>query len=206
MAISQSDQLFQLVKSLTKAEKRNFTFYSTRIQEADSLKYIQLFELMDKQKELNDHQILTKLKGIDKVQYSNLKRHLYKQLMTSLRMIHIQKKTDIQVREYLDYVDILYGKGLYLQSLKILDKAKILADKSNNDLLYLAILETEKNIESRHITRSGPDIVPDLIAKSEEKIKIIDSTAKLSNIRILLHSHYIKNGHVKNQDELEKFV
>ena len=89
---------------------------------------------MDKQKELNDHQILTKLKGIDKVQYSNLKRHLYKQLMTSLRMIHIQKKTDIQVREYLDYVDILYGKGLYLQSLKILDKAKILADKSNNDL------------------------------------------------------------------------
>ena len=139
MAISQSDQLFQLVKSLTKAEKRNFTFYSTRIQEADSLKYIQLFELMDKQKELNDHQILTKLKGIDKVQYSNLKRHLYKQLMTSLRMIHIQKKTDIQVREYLDYVDILYGKGLYLQSLKILDKAKILADKSNNDLLYLAM-------------------------------------------------------------------
>ena len=193
MAISQSDQLFQLVKSLTKAEKRNFTFYSTRIQEADSLKYIQLFELMDKQKELNDHQILTKLKGVDKVQYSNLKRHLYKQLMTSLRMIHIQKKTDIQVREYLDFVDILYGKGLYLQSLKILDKAKILADKSNNDLLYLAILETEKNIESRHITRSGPDIVPDLIAKSEEKIKIIDSTAKLSNIRILLHSHYIKN-------------
>ena len=44
------------------------------------------------------------------------------------------------------------------------------------------------------------------VAKSEEKIKIIDSTAKLSNIRILLHSHYIKNGHVKNQDELEKFV
>ncbi len=206
MPISQSDQLFQLVKSLTKSEKRNFTFYATRIQEADSLKYLQLFELLDKEKELNDTQILARLKGIDKGQYSNLKRHLYKQIMTSLRMIHILKKTDIQIREYLDYVDILYGKGLYLQSLKILDKAKVLADKSNNDILYLSILELEKNIESRHITRSGPDIVHELISQSEEKIRIIDSAAKLSNIRINLHSHYIKNGHVKNPEELDSFI
>ncbi|MBK8626609.1 MAG: hypothetical protein IPN86_13890 [Saprospiraceae bacterium] len=100
--------------------------------------------------------------------------------MVSLRMIHIQKKTDIQVREYLDYVDILYGKGLYIQSLKILDKAKALAEKSNNDLLSLAILETEKNIESRHITRSGTDMVPDLIEKSVAKIKTIEGVTKLS--------------------------
>ena len=206
MPISQSDQLFNLVKSLTKAEKRNFTFYSTRIQDADTLKYIHLFELLDKQKVLDENQILAKLKDVDKTQYSNLKRHLYKQLMVSLRMIHIQKKTDIQVREYLDYVDILYGKGLYIQSLKILDKAKALAEKSNNDLLSLAILETEKNIESSHITRSGTDIVPDLIEKSVAKIKTIEGVTKLSNIRILLHSHYIKNGHVKNQEELDAFT
>ncbi|MBK8625284.1 MAG: hypothetical protein IPN86_06910 [Saprospiraceae bacterium] len=91
MPISQSDQLFNLVKSLTKAEKRNFTFYSTRIQDADTLKYIHLFELLDKQKVLDENQILAKLKDVDKTQYSNLKRHLYKQLMVSLRMIHIKK-------------------------------------------------------------------------------------------------------------------
>lgn len=92
MPISQSDQLFQLVKSLTKAEKRNFTFYTSRIQDSDSLKYMQLFDMIDKQKDVNDNLILGKLKGVDKNQYSNLKRHLYKQLMMSLRMIHIQKK------------------------------------------------------------------------------------------------------------------
>lgn len=205
MPISQSDQLFQLVQSLTKAEKRNFTIYSSRIQDADSLKYIQLFEIIDKNKNVTDQLILSKLKEIDKTQYSNLKRHLYKQLMISLRMIHIQKKTDIEVREYLDFVDILYGKGLYLQALKILDRAKILATKSNNDILTLSILETEKNIESRHITRSGPDIVPSLISASEEKINTIDNITKLSNIRILLHSLYIKNGHVKNKSELDTF-
>jgi flagellar biosynthesis chaperone FliJ len=76
MPISQSDQLFQLVKSLTKAEKRNFTFYTSRIQDSDSLKYMQLFEMIDKQKDVNDNLILGKLKGVDKNQYSNLKRHL----------------------------------------------------------------------------------------------------------------------------------
>ena len=206
MPISQSDQLFQLVKSLTKSEKRNFTFYTSRIQDGDTLKYMQLFDLIDKQKEVNENLVLSKLKGVDKNQYSNLKRHLYKQLMVSLRMIHIQKKTDIQLREYLDYVDILYGKGLYLQSLKILDKAKILAENSDNDILFLAILETEKNIESRHITRSGPDMVPELIAKCDAKIQSIDNIARLSNIRILLHSHYVKHGHVKNIAELDDFT
>jgi hypothetical protein len=205
MPISQSDQLFQLIKSLSKAEKRNFTFYTSRIQDAETLKYIHLFDILDKQKILDEQQILLKMKGVDKNQYSNLKRHLYKQLMMSLRLIYIQKKLDIQLREYLDYVDILYGKGLYLQALKILDKAKVLAEKSDNDILYLAILETEKNIESRHITRSGPDMVPELIAKCDEKIQSIDNLARLSNIRILLHSHYIKYGHVKNSDELKEF-
>ncbi|MBK9257166.1 MAG: hypothetical protein IPM42_16945 [Saprospiraceae bacterium] len=206
MPISQSDQLFNLIKSLTKAEKRNFTFYATRIQDGDTLKYLQLFEYLDKQKTLDDNQILLKLRDVDKTGYSNLKRHLYKQIMISLRMLHIQKKTDIQVREYLDFVDILYGKGLYLQSLKILDKAKTLAEKSNNDLLSLAILETEKNIESRHITRSGPDIAPKLIEMSDEKIHTLDSITKLSNIRLLLHSYYIKNGHVKNTEDLTHFI
>ena len=206
MPISQSDQLFHLVKSLTKAEKRNFTFYSSRIQDTDSLKYMQLFDIIDKQKDLAENVIFSKLKGVDKNQYSNLKRHLYKQLMVSLRMIHIQKKTDIQLREYLDYVDILYGKGLYLQALKILDKAKQLAEKSDNDILYLAILETEKSIESRHITRSGPDMVLNLISQCDEKIESIDNIARLSNIRILLHSHYVKHGHVKNKAELDDFA
>lgn len=203
MPISQSEQLFQLVKSLSKSEKRSFTLYASRIQDVDSLKYMQLFDIIDKEKNCTDALIQAKMKKMDKTQYSNLKRHLYKQVMASLRMTHISKKTDIEIREYLDFVDILYGKGLYLQALKILEKAKILAGRSNNELLSLAILETEKNIESRHITRSGPDIIPRLIKQSEEKIQAIDKVIRLSNARILLHGHYIKHGHVKNKEELD---
>ena len=48
MPISQSDQLFKLVKSLSKAEKRNFTLYARRVQDSNDLKFLQLFDLVDK--------------------------------------------------------------------------------------------------------------------------------------------------------------
>lgn len=204
MPISQTDQLFNLIKSLTKAEKRNFTYYSKRIHDADSLKYVQLFDIVDKIQDPNDDLILAKLKDTDKSQYSNLKRHLYKQLMISLRMVHIQKQADIEIREYQDFVDILYSKGLYLQSLKILDMAKKLAGKSNNDILYLSLLETEKTIEARHITRSGTDNTTELTNEASKVSKTIQNSTLLSNLRLIVHAYYIKNGHIKNEEDYQE--
>lgn len=202
MPISQTDQLFKLIKSLTKAEKRNFTVYASRLQDIDTLKYVQLFEIIDKLKDCDDDAIIAKLKTTDKSQYSNLKRHLYKQLMISLRLVYINKKTDIEIREYLDFADILYSKGLYLQSIKLIEKAKGIAKKSSNHILRLALLEAEKTIESRHITRSGTDNTFEMTTKALEVSETIVNSTKLSNLMLLVHAFYIRNGHVKNDDEL----
>jgi hypothetical protein len=204
MPISQTDQLFQLIKSLSKSEKRNFTVYSSRIQDTENLKYVQLFELMDGQKTLDETQILSKLKDTDKSQYSNLKRHLYKQLMISLRLIYINKKAEIEIREHLDFADILYSKGLYLQSLKLINKAKGLAEATNNDLLRLSLLESEKVIESKHITRSGTNNTFKITYESLKLGENVINNTKLSNLGLLIHAFYIKNGHVKNAKEKEE--
>jgi hypothetical protein len=201
MPISQGDQLFVLVKSLSKAEKRSFSAYTSRLQDADTLLYVKLFDLLEKQTELDENAIIKKLKIEDKIKFSNLKRHLYKQIMSSLRIIQISKRTDIQARELLDFSEILYGKGLVIQSLKILQKAKTLTKKSNNDVLYLSILEKEKIIESLHITRSGPDNALNLVDESAEVLEVVKNTTRLSNIRTMLHSQYVKFGHVKNEEE-----
>lgn len=206
MPISQGDQLFLLVKSLTKSEKRSFTAYASRFQDTDGLMYVKLFDLLEKQKSLDEDALCVKLKLKDKSQFSNLKRHLYKQILASIRVVQINKNADIQIREYLDFVDILYAKGLYLQSLKILDKAKLLAQKTKNDILYLSIVETEKTIESKHITRSGADLTVDLVNFTQKISETITNSSKLSNLRILLHGYYIQNGHVKNEEEENKIV
>ena len=124
MSNSQKDVLFQLIKSLTKAEKRNFKLYATRNKSGIDLKFVQLFDALDKQKAFDESQLLKKLPQIKRQQIPNLKRHLYKQLLASLRLLHLPKNIDIELREQLDHVRILYNKGLYLQALKLLDRAK----------------------------------------------------------------------------------
>jgi hypothetical protein len=206
MPISQGDQLFLLVKSLTKSEKRSFTAFASRFQETDGLMYVKLFELIEKQKILNEDQLCVKLKIRDKSQYSNLKRHLYKQILSSMRFSLVAKNADIQIREYLDFVDILYAKGLYTQSLKILDKAKAIAKKTKNNILFLSIVETEKNIESKHITRTGVNGTSELVNFTAKISETITNSSKLSNLRILLHGYYVQYGHVQNFEEERRII
>ena len=82
------DNLFQLIKTLTKAEKRNFRLYVTRNQSSEDLKFIHLFDVLDKSKDYEESIIFKKVPDIRKEQLSNLKAHLYKQLLTSLRLLH----------------------------------------------------------------------------------------------------------------------
>ena len=203
MPISQSLQVFNLIKSLSKAEKRNFRLYSKRIMDKDDLLFLRLFDFMDKQKVLNEGQLLSQMGGISKEQYSNLKRHLYKQIISSLRMLHKDKQPNFKVREYLDFAYILYGKGLYLQALKILRKAKLLAQKHHLTYLQLTLIEFEKRIESRHITRSGPGKADQLIEESLLIQKGANHLVRLSNLRLRIHAKYLQNGNVHNKEEAD---
>lgn len=201
---AQNDQLITLIKSLTKAEKRNFKLYVNRLQSNTDVKFVQLFDVLDKMDFFDEETILKKLPTIKKSQLANLKRHLYKQLLISLRLIHIQKNVDIQIREQLDFARILYGKGLIIQSMKLLDRIKIIASDNHQDLLELEIIEFLKLIEERHITRSRQvkNKVESLVDESLTRSNVINNSIKLSNLKIEIHGFYIQYGHVKNERDV----
>ena len=200
MAI-QTDHLFKLIKTLTKSEKRNFKLYVNRIGGKENAKFIQMFDVLDKQKVYEEDQICKKVPSIKKAQVSNLKRHLYRQLLISLRLIHIQKNIDIEIREQLDFAKILYNKGLYLQSLKTLDRIKGIAKENHQDALHLEIVEFEKYIEAGYITRSIENRADELAEESNRRTSVIETTSKLSNLALRLYGLYIKVGHIRNQKD-----
>ncbi len=204
MPISKSEHVFNLVKSLSIAEKRNFRIYAKRIQSGEQLLFLRLFDLMDKQKSFDEMEILHTMKLSDKGQFSNLKRHLYTQIIASLRMLFKEKGANYKVREYVDYAYILYGKGLYLQALKILKKAKDLAIKHHLIYMQLTIVEFEKKIETRHITRSGTNHALTLLEESERIQKNANHLVALSNLRIQMHAKYLRDGHVKSKEEAKE--
>lgn len=196
-----SDTLFQLIHSLEKSEKRNFKLYIKRNSAKEDLKIIQLFDAMDKLGEYDEKLLLKKLSGIEKPQLSNLKTHLYKQVLASLRLLKTSENIDLQLHEQLDYARILYNKGLYLQSLKILDKLKEFARLYNQDSFLIQVISLEKKIETLHITRSMQDRADRLTAEANEISERRKIITQLSNLALQLYSWYIKNGHARDEED-----
>lgn len=198
-----TDILFQLIRSLQKAEKRNFKLYIKRNSGNVDLKIIALFDAMDKQVEYDDTQLMKKLPSIKKQQLSNTKAHLYKQILASLRVLRSSESIDMQLHEQLDYARILYNKGLYHQSLKILEKAKDLAIQNSQDSFLIQIISMEKKIETLHITRSTLDKAEIL---SNEALEVNDRRimiTNLSNLALKLYNWYVRHGHASNEDNEE---
>jgi hypothetical protein len=196
-----TDALFQLVHSLERSEKRNFKLYMTRNSGSGDLKVIQLFDGLEKMKEYDEEQLLVKNPSIQKQQLSNLKAHLYREILASLRLLNQEGNIDLELHEQLDFARLLYNKGLYLQSLKILDRVKDMA-RANNQVTYiLQVLFLEKKIEALHITRSMQDRAERLSLEADEINQRITLIGTLSNLSLQLYSWYIKNGHVRNAED-----
>ena len=201
MRKQQTDHLVQLINSLTKAEKRHFRLFVTRNQASDELLFLQLFDKIDKYREYDEAIILKKIPQIKKQQLSNLKAHLYKQLLLSLRLLSRNYNEDINIREKIDYAKVLYNKGLYRQSLEMLDKAKGLAIKFKENTLALEIVEFEKLIESQYITRSINTRAQALTNEAEDIATRAIRTQKLSNLALQLYGLYLKIGFVRNEKD-----
>src|SRR5258707_10918507 len=108
MSNRSADILFQLIKSLEKAEKRHFKLYIKRSSGKEDLKIVRLFDALDKLKEYDETLLIRKMTGVTKPQLANLKVHLYKQLLASLRLLKSADSLDLQLNEQFDYAHILY--------------------------------------------------------------------------------------------------
>lgn len=202
MANRSTDALFQLVKSLEKSEKRNFKLYVKRNSDSSDLKIIQLFDVLDKLDSYDEKQLLRKAKSIQKIQLSNIKAHLYKEILSSLRLIKDEDNIDIRLHELMDQARILFNKGLYLQSLKVLDRLKETAREFEQLTYIQQALFFEKKIESFYITRSIQDRADKLAAEADTVSGQLALINQLSNLALQLYSWYIKNGHARNAQDV----
>ena len=192
-----------LIKSLSKSEKRQFKLYIGRLGANENAKFINLFGVLEKMDRYNEDQILQK-KIVTKQQLSNLKAHLYKQILTSLRTNPVHKGIRLQLREQLDFATILYNKGLYTQSLKLLERAKSLALRYDEKLIAYEIVELEKVIESQYITRSLSNRTQQLVSNADELHQQNQVASQLSNLSLQLYEKLIKTGYTKNDEEYRR--
>lgn len=196
-----SDILFQLIKSLEKAEKRHFKLYIKRSSGKEDLKIVRLFDALDKLNDYDEKSLLKKLDDVTKPQLANLKTHLYKQILASLRLLKSADSLDLQLNEQFDYAHILYKKGLFMQSLRIIERAKEIA-RTNQKFNFLPqLIALEKRIQGLHITRNIQFRADELSTEANEVSKHIDEVARLSNLALKLYSWFVQHGHARNLED-----
>jgi hypothetical protein len=168
------------------------------------LKIVQLFDAIDKMSVYDENLLLSKTTSIKKQQLPNMKAHLYRQILSSLRLLEGNENIDIQLHEQLDFSKLLYNKGLYHQSLRILEKIKEAAKAANQISTLIEVLMQEKKIETLHITRSMEDRADALATEVNQARMQYARESSLSNLALKLYSWYIKNGLARNDaDEKE---
>ena len=198
MAKAQKDFLVQLINSLSKSEKRNFRLFVNRNNPKGDKLFMSLFEVLDKKGSFDEHLILKKIPNIKKTQLSNLKAHLYKQILVSLRLNEKNNFPDIAIREQLDYAKILHAKGHYTASLDILNKAKKQAVDIQHFPLLLSIINFERRIESFHVTGSTFLKAEEIEKESNEIVNKIYNNNRLSNLSLTMYGHHLKYGFAKD--------
>ena len=200
MPKTQKESLFRLIKSLSKSEKRQFKLYVNRLESNTDKKFIALFDLLDKML-VYDEQKIANSKIVKREQFSNVKSHLYKQILVSLRLSISSANKRLQLREQLDYVYILYNKGLYEQSLQMLQRVKAQAIKLDERATEFQAIEFEKAVQTQYLSKTDFDYVSEIATQSTQIASHNEITAKLSSLALLLYAKNVHYGYVKNDKE-----
>ncbi len=166
------DQLFQLIHSLSKSEKRYFKIHSSL--QAGNKMYIELFDLIEKQRQYDEKSLKSKLKI---AAFAVAKVYLYNLILKNLRSQSNNSIKKKHVIELLENAENLLVKGLFDQSYKQLMKAKKIAERFQQLPLLIEIYQLEyalsnisenKNLQRELYTNSNKGFNDSIAALNEQ--------------------------------------
>lgn len=145
----QSDDLFQLIKSLQKNEKGHFKKFTSIHIKGEKNQYMQVFEAIEKQDKYDEHLLIASLKGIPDKNFPVIKNYLYHLILKSLRNYYSSHSIQAQLLEDLQNIEVLFDRKLYQQALKLTERAKVKARKYQNLRIHLELNRWERKIYTR---------------------------------------------------------
>ncbi len=202
MSRIKSRNLFDLIKSLDKNEKRYFKVMFAGSETSEDRKMLLLFDHINKQEEFDEEAILKKEPGLKPSQLSNLKAYLYEKIMQSIRQYNASRIYDIKIREQIDFAQLLVERRLYTLGSGCLKKAKKMAKQNNNLELQLEIIKLEKDILTQ--TGNEADRTDEIIAEVRHINSQINNITIFSNLFIKLNSLYRKIGFIRDESDYFK--
>jgi len=143
MSRPSSHYLFRLIKSLTKNEKGYIKKMSSMNGEKTS-HFIRLFDAIDGQETYDDEALMrSKAYGNN---LPRLKNYLQERILAALGQYHSSRSIDMQLRNMLNQVTILFSKGFYDRCRAELLRTRELCREHEKFFLLLEVLEWERTL------------------------------------------------------------
>ena len=186
------EQLFALIKSLTKAEKRYFKLFAS-VNNTDA-NYILLFDAIDAQEVYNEKAIKEKFKEKNFIKQLHVtKNYLNKLILKSLRNYHSKISSDAELKDLLREIEILFRKELFEQCGNIINKAEKTAKSFENQTAILEILNWKKKLL---LTKGNPfrnkNTVNKIIETEKETIENLNKHNNYWNYTINIFDYFGK--------------
>jgi len=201
MSRVKSKSLFDLIHSLSPNEKRHFKIVHSGTGNPDDKKMLLLFDYLNKQQVFNEDRVSEVIPSIKATQLSNLKAYLYEKVLLSLRQYNLPKILDLQIREQIDFAQLLFERRLYQQGKSCLKKARKLSQVHENLELTLEIIKLEKSILMLTIDEDIEQTVDSIIEDVRRINSQIHNINMFSNLSIKLNSYYTRIGFIRDEDD-----
>ncbi|MDX2361221.1 MAG: hypothetical protein QNK23_10470 [Crocinitomicaceae bacterium] len=196
-----STELFKLIKSLTKSEKRFFKL-SSSLQSGDK-NYLKIFDFIERQSSYDEEELKGSFKGETFIKHlPSEKNHLYKLILKSLRSYYSEQSVSSSLKQEIKNVEILYNKALYKECEKFVSRAKQTAQKYEKFYYWFELINWEKRLlESAY--ESGV-FSTDLDKLVEEESIVIDKLRNLAEYTMIyskINLIFRSGGFTRNEKE-----
>lgn len=207
MSTKVKEALFELIKSLSKSEKRYFKLLSSRHTIGDENNYVKLFDFIDKQTVYDEEALFKEFKDEAFLhRFSITKKRLYDHVLNALDAFHSTNSVDAQLFKMMHSADILFNKSLYDQCARILRSAEKLAEKNNRFTLLAEISRKNKRLVENNAYSNYTHSDFEEIEKSDAIVlENITCYNLLWKVKSDLFVHLSRKGKARNQEECDAF-
>ena len=139
-------ELFQLIKSLSKSEKRYFKLFCNQMGGAAN--YVRLFDAMDAQEGFDEDAIREKFHGEKMLRQLHVTKNYLRQLiLKALRNYHSKFSKDAELKDMLRNVEILFHKELYNHCQTELRRAEKMAQDFELKTSLVDVITWKRKVE-----------------------------------------------------------
>lgn len=196
-----SNELFQLIKSLTKSEKRYFKL-SSSLQSGEK-NYMKLFDAIEAQNEYDEELLKESFEGEVFIKHlPSEKNHLYSLILKSLRGFHADKSAAAILQEQLRNIELLFNKALYKECSKIIKRAKKLAYNYEKYYFLLDLIDWEKRlVEEEYLQGNFDKDLNKLVNEESECLEKLRNIAEYQILYSKINYVFRKGGFARSEEE-----